>query len=157
MSVLAATSLLAICAIANGRDRDYTIDGDPAVLNLIRTADQVFVFPVVTPLKPHRDDKHMRLLGAEARQKIARLLTNPRNWVQSGGWSIIYPFEPPRDVGLLFRRDQNELILFFNGGFIRGTFNGEHTEGAFSLDGKRLRKLEEWKLRYARPEISEKT
>ena len=52
----------------------------PEAMSLIATADEVYVFPLTTPLKPHRDDGHLRLLVGEARQRIMRLLGNEKSW-----------------------------------------------------------------------------
>jgi hypothetical protein len=99
---------------------------DPEVLDLIRRADEVYVFPIATPLKPHRDDKHMRLLVDPARREIMRLLGKERNWYQ-GHYSLIAIEPEPTNVGLVFRRGKNELVLFFSGeGFAEGSFNGQY-------------------------------
>jgi len=44
------------------------IDDAPDFLRFIKSANEVYVFPVATPLKPHRDDKHLRLLDRCAPQ-----------------------------------------------------------------------------------------
>jgi hypothetical protein len=99
---------------------------DPEVIHLIRTADEVYVFPVATPLKPHRNDKHMRLLTGDARRQVIRLLGNEKNWCHCVFDLVIVEPEPP-NVGLGFRRGRNELVLFFTrGGFAEGTFNGHY-------------------------------
>jgi hypothetical protein len=152
--VVIAASLVTGCESTEVRGRDYAIDNDPPVLALIRTADEVYVFPVLTPLKPHRDDVHLRLLASEARQKIARLLGERQNWWH-GGWGHLLVDDGSTDVGLLFRHQKNELVLFFCGGVVKGTFNGEETFGLFHE--KRAKTLEEWKRRYAHPELSAKS
>ena len=39
-------------------------------LPFMHRAEKVYVFPVTTPMEPHRDDKHLRLLGHEAAHSI---------------------------------------------------------------------------------------
>jgi hypothetical protein len=80
-------------------------------------------------------------------------LGNPKNWWQ-GGWSLVLADRGSTDIGLLFRREKNELLLFFNGGIVEGIFDGEHTKGLFGADEKRTKQLDEWKRQYAQPEFS---
>jgi hypothetical protein len=151
MLVLLAASLSIACASTAGRGREYAIDDDPPVLDLIRTADQVYVFPVTNPHKGHRHDKRLRLLDAEARGKIVHLLGDRQNWWH-GGWGLLTSTEPRKDIGLLFRQQRNELVLFFDGTLVDGTFNGQFTSGLF--DDKQAKKLEQWKCRFARTELN---
>ena len=153
MLVVMATSLLTGCASIHTRGRDYAIRDDPPILALIKTSDEVYVFPVTTPLKPHRDNTRLRLLGAEAKQKIARLLGDRQNWWQ-GNWGHVLVDDGSTDIGLLFRHQKDELVLFFYGGLVHGTFNGEETAGLYGFNEKREKRLEEWKHRYAHPELS---
>jgi hypothetical protein len=150
-----AASLLTFCGTMMGTqppDRQYTIANDPPVLALIRTADEVYVFPVPTPRKPRLDKKHLRLLDTEGMRKIVRLLGNQRNWWW-GGWSLVLPDNPARDIGLLFRRDGNELVLVCDGSLVQGTFNGEGTLGLLANE-RQANKFEDWKRRYAHLELS---
>jgi hypothetical protein len=119
-------------------------------LRFIETADQAYVFPVTTPLKPHRNDKHLRLLGSEPRQKLGRLLGEERNWFH--GFDNTFSLGEPRNVGFLFRHAGVELVLFFSsGGKVRGTFDGQNTSG--SLEEKPAQEMEKWKRIYAQPEL----
>jgi hypothetical protein len=131
------------------RDHVWSFDHpymyDPEVLNLIRTADEVYVFPVRTPLKPHRDDKHLRLLSRQPRQEIVRLLGNQKNWCQCV-YDLVVVEPEPTNVGLLFRRGRSELVLFFTrGGYAEGTFNGQYIANPLN-DGERM---DEWSKRFA--------
>jgi hypothetical protein len=118
---------------------------NPEALRVMRSAEEVYVFPVATPLAPHRDDAHMRLLDKEARESLERLLGDERNWCHCG-WSFAL-FDPPSDVGFLFRQSGTEVVLF---PLNEGTFNGEFTKGLF--DQREALKL--WKQQYAEPELS---
>jgi hypothetical protein len=125
---------------------------DPEVLSLIRTADEVYVFPVTTPLKPHRDDKHRRSLGGQARHEIIRLLGNEKNWCQCV-YDLVIVGPEPTNVGLLFRRGKNELVLFFTrGGYAEGTFNGQYIANPLN-NGE---KMNDWSKRFAQAELSVK-
>jgi len=126
----------------------------PEAMNLIRTADEVYVFPVTTPLKPHRNDRHLRLLDTEARQKLVSLLGEQENWFH-GLDDRIRTGDEPTNTGFLFRHGNAELILFFSSGdAVEGTFNGGFTRG--SIVGKSAQEMEGWKRRYAQPELAEK-
>jgi hypothetical protein len=149
--ILVAASLLIACASTWAHDREHPIDDDPPVLDLIRTADEVYVFPVTNPHKGRRHDQRLRLLDAKAKQEIAHLLSDRQNWWH-GGWGLLTSTQPRRDIGLVFRHQENELVLFFDGTLVEGTFNGQDTNGLF--DDRRAKKLEQWKRRYARPELS---
>jgi hypothetical protein len=127
---------------------------DPDVLRLIKSANEVYVFPVTTPSKPHRDDKHMRLLVGQARRDIVRLLSQERNWYQ-GHYSLMSVEPEPTNVGLIFRRGRSELVLFFSGeGFAEGSFNGQYV--ADPLEFKPGKKFVNWSARYAQVELAAK-
>lgn len=120
----------------------------PEALRVIGAAQEVYVFPVTTPRKPHLDEKHLRLLDPEASGKLKRLLSDERNWLH-GSYDLIWPRTLPTDVGLLFRQDKNEVVLFFP--FGQGTFNGENTGGAL---GAAAQDFAAWKGEYAQPELA---
>jgi hypothetical protein len=125
-------------------------------LRFIRSANEVYVFPVAEPLKPHRDDKHLRLLDAEARRKITHLLGDTRTW-----WQGLYTLDVIDDgspgIGLLFRRGRNEAVLFCSHfSDEEGTFNGEHISGLLD-DERGRRQMEDWEHRYAQPELTAKS
>jgi len=123
----------------------------PAVLRAIRTADEVYVFPVLNPLKPTRDNKHLRLLDQEASREIIRLLGPEKNWWH-GAYHLAVPEPLPTDVGLLFRGGTNELVLFFMDYLVEGTLGGQNTSGL----NEESQKLEIWKHRYAARELATK-
>lgn len=123
-------------------------------LRVIKSADEVFIFPVTTPLTPHRDDKDLRLLTGEARRRLIRLLGNKKSWYL-GLYDIFGPEHPAPNVGFVFRARKSELVLFGTfGPIIVGTLNGEHIQGM--LDEGAAQELEMWKKTYAQRELSTK-
>ena len=130
---------------------------DPEVAQFMRTADVLYVFPVLTPRKPRRDDKHLRRLDDPARRRLVRLLTDHRSWYQ-GGYTMIIVEPEPKNVGILFRRGRTALVLFFSrsftssAGLIQGAFNGQHVEEMLEDDAGK--KMEEWSRRFAQPELA---
>ena len=128
----------------------------PELLHLIRTADQVYVFPLKSPLKPNRDDKHLRFLAPDARRKVARLLSDERSWFQGFDDRISIAPEP-RNIGLLFRHGRDELVLFLSaGGMVDARFNGQRQRTRWSLQYRPEQEIEKWKGMYAGPEIAAK-
>ena len=127
-------------------------------LRCIKAAQVVYVFPVTTPLKPHRDDKHMRLLDVQARSQLADLLGSKEDWLV-GFNDLMYPNKEPTNVGFVFRNGKDELVLFFeHSDVVVGTFNGEYLSGTLndlggSPNEKLAKELEEWKDRFAQPEL----
>ena len=129
---------------------------DPKVSQFIRVADELYVFPVMTPDEPRRDRKRMRRLDSSARRKLADLLAGQESWYR-GGYKLIKVRAEPRNIGVLFRRGRNELVLFFSSSFtssagrIEGAFNGRHVVGMLEDDpGK---EMERWRRRFAQPEL----
>ena len=90
----------------------------------------------------------------QARREIVRLLSNARNWYQ-GHYSLITVEPEPTNVGFIFRRGENELVLFFSGeGFAEGSFNGQHVADPLEYEpGKEFAK---WTHRYAQLELAAK-
>ncbi|MEY2545608.1 MAG: hypothetical protein QOG48_725 [Verrucomicrobiota bacterium] len=136
---------------------------DPEVLDLIRTAGEVYVFPVTTPRNPHRDDKQMRLLVGQARGEIIRLLGREQNWYVGSYNIIVVASEPavlapePTNVGLVFRRGKTELVLFFSDldmALAKGSFNGQYV--ADLLEDKPSKEFAKWCHRYAQVELARK-
>jgi len=132
---------------------------DPDVMKAIRGADEAWVFPVATPDSPHRDNRHLRLLDADARRRVAKLLANPKSWWQ-GGYTLLHPGPEPPNIGLVFRRGGDEVVLFFESGFdsytgyVKGTLNGQHASGL--LEKKQSKQIQEWRRLYAQPELAAK-
>ena len=130
---------------------------DPDVLTVIRGADQAFVFPVSTPDKPRRDKARQRLLDPAARRKVGQILGNRLSWWQ-GGYSLIQTRAEPPNIGLVFRKGKDEVVLFFTSGFdsyaghVNGTLNGQHISDL--LDKKPSKQMQEWRRRYAQPELA---
>jgi hypothetical protein len=125
----------------------------PDTLDIIRNADAVYVFPSTSPTKYRRNDAHMRLLGPEARDKLVRLLGDDRNWYHGlltfGDWP-----EQAANVGFVFRRGKDELVLFFSEVVIYGTFRGHRLVG--DLEDKVQPQMSHWKRRYASTELQTK-
>jgi hypothetical protein len=134
------------------------LDQQPEALRLIRTAKEVYVFPVrVTEnqrseVTPHGDYKRARLLGAEASRSLRRILGKESNWFH--GHDSTFGMGPePKNVGYIFRRGKDEVVLL---GFMRWRFRaivfGSPTSG--SLEEKASDKLDEWKKQFARSELN---
>src|SRR5438046_5424446 len=81
-------------------------------LRVIRDAQEVYVFPYTTGVHPHRDNRHLRALDQPARDALKRLLGDSRNWFV--GFIDSAEAVGVRDVGVLFRRKTDELVLFFD-------------------------------------------
>ena len=128
---------------------------DPEVAQFMRSADELYVFPVPTPDHPRRDAKHLRQLDEPARRRLVRLLTDQRNWYH-GGYTMILAEPEPRNIGVLFRSGRSELVLFFSGSFtssagrVEGSFNGQHVSNMLEDDAGK--EMEEWSHRFAQPE-----
>ena len=138
----------------------------PEGLHLIRTADEVYVFPVRystlpstriagdSHLNPHGDYKRSRLLGPKARRALVRLLGHEKRWSHAQD-SRLFMGRQPGDVGFLFRNGPNKLILFCSAGAtLQGPFNGQNTGGF--LEEKPAEELENWKKQYVQPELMTK-
>ena len=128
----------------------------PVVSALIRSADEVYIFPVTNPLKPYHDDKRRRLLDRATRRKLVHLLSPKRNWYK-GGFSQVVLGPPPRDVGLLFRHGRSQLVLFFPQGvtaWVDGTFDGQYISGV--LEEGPAQQMDQWVQRYAQSKLAAK-
>ncbi len=127
---------------------------DPEGLRIIRGADEVFVFPSLTPKEPHRDKKRMRLLSGESRREIMYLLGNERSWLH-GFDDFIMPGPVPGNIGLVFRRGKDEVVIFFKyEGHAEGTLKGQYFEDA--LEEKQAQQIKNWAQRYAKFELTSK-
>ena len=85
---------------------------DPEVSQFMRIANELYVFPVMTPDEPRRDRKRMRLVESSARRRLVDLLADHQNWYQ-GGYTLLSVEPEPRNIGVLFRSGHGELVLFF--------------------------------------------
>jgi hypothetical protein len=124
---------------------------DKQALGLIRSAKQVYVFPIATPLDPHRDDAYMRLLDKDELADLADMLEDNDVWLQ-GFDDMRYPPLNGQTVGLLFRDGDHELVLFYEGyGRWVGTLDGEHLGGDFATKDDAV--FDAWEHRYAQSEL----
>jgi hypothetical protein len=130
---------------------------DPEVSRFIRGAAELYVFPVLTPDKPRRDNKCLRRLDDQARRALASLLSDHRSWYQ-GGYTMVSAYPDPRNIGVLLRRGSSELVLFFSSSFtssaglIKGAFKGQHVQEM--LEDAPGKKMEQWSRRFAQPELA---
>lgn len=125
---------------------------NPPVLDCIKTAQQVYVFPNTDTQHPTRDDKHMRLLDPEARAALVGLLDDKDGWWQ-GLYALRFPNSPHADLGFVFKSKGCELVLFFTGQKAADATLGDmSTSGLLNEDASR--KLKEWGARYAQLELS---
>ncbi len=127
---------------------------DSAARDFIKSSQQAFVFPVLNPLDPQRDDAHMRLLGSEARDRLIGLLDAEDNWLH-GFNNVIYTEVEPGTVGFMLRRGNDEMVLFLvHSDVLVGTFNGEHLSGTLSFPNSKSNSMTAWKAAYAKPELA---
>ena len=129
----------------------------PEAMHLIRTATQVYVFPVTvtkndrSEATPHGEFKRARLIEGTARRALRRILEREGNWFH-GLDSTVGVGPEPRNVGFIFRRGGHTLVLLcYMGWRADGTFDGENTGG--SLERRASDKLEEWKRKNAKQEL----
>jgi hypothetical protein len=127
------------------------VEDTPEALRLIRSADEVYVFPYPAGAEPRRDDKHLRPLGGEARRQLAALLGQRSHWY-SGFYHLAVV--PDSGIGLLFRKGPHELVLFFLHGIAKGTINGRSTSGL--LEDPMAEQFAKWQKAYAKPELAAK-
>jgi hypothetical protein len=160
LALLACIAIACSASAESGYERyGRVIWYNPKALPLIRTADEVYVLPVTLSDKngemnpPRGDYKHIRLLDAGARRKLAGLLGKEHNWLHaSDNTASDYA---RKDVGFIFRHGKDKLVLLCSLGWrLEGNFNGEHISG--SLEEKPYEKLQKWKKQYAKPELGTK-
>jgi hypothetical protein len=109
----------------------------PDALRLIRTADEVYVFPVTVvrtnpstgEVAPRGDYKRARAIDADARRKLGRLLGKDNSWCHCFDNTAGIPPEP-KYVGFIFQKGKDKLVLLrFLRWHTEGTFNGENRGG----------------------------
>jgi hypothetical protein len=126
----------------------------PEMLTFMGNAESVYVFAVRSPTAPKRDDKHMRPLGKDPRDKLRSILGNPGSWYH-GMLAIAEPVDQPTNIGLLFRKGRDELVLFFSSDTVEGTFRGKRLVTGMLEDGAKAH-FEAWKSLYAQHELQAK-
>ena len=98
----------------------------------------------------HGDYNHLRRLDADASLRLQRLLGAEKNWWHGGDSTISLDLSR-KTVGFIFRKGGDKLVLFCGvGARFEGTFNGGETGGSLL---EKSDKLEQWKRRYAKPEL----
>lgn len=127
----------------------------PDVMELINSAERVYIFPVKfkpnTYFVPYRVSP-LRLLGPKARRELGHLLGREKNWFHGGDERIVLDHSAT-NVGFLFRKGKDKLVLFLSiGTAVQGAINdGPHAGG--NLEDRALEAVEGWKQRYAQPEL----
>jgi hypothetical protein len=126
---------------------------DEPVVDFMKRARTVYIFPVKSESATRPDDKDLRLLDAEARQALLGVLCNQANWHH--GLMTVGIVYGPGDVGFFFRKDKDELILFFScegpaGCTVEGTLGHKNILGW--LNECAQPQFEKWKRSFARPE-----
>src|SRR3954469_1867781 len=139
MRLALLTSLIAALNVFAATDRypyNRAIEDVPEALRLIRTADEVYIFPVSLAknskgfIEPHPDYKHLRPLDREASRKLRRLLGAETNWFH-GGDNTISVDHSYKTVGFVFRKSADKLVLVSGlGARFEGTLNGGDTAGS---------------------------
>jgi hypothetical protein len=122
-----------------------------AEVQCMKQAEAVYVFSVQLDSSELPNEKHLRWLEPEAREALLRTLCNPDNWnFVAGG----FPCED-RDVGVLFEKGKDKLILLFcskpapHTGFdADGTFNQKFDGGWIKPEPWEL-----WKRKFAHAEM----
>jgi hypothetical protein len=105
------------CAIAvtpvTSQDSTDEADSGPwkgAEIRLMKHAEAVYIFSVKANSPQTPNEKELRRLGPEARQALVDMLCNVDNWNWvTGGSEDCEPY----DVGLLFQKSEDRLILHF--------------------------------------------
>ena len=121
-------------------------------LRVMTQANAVYVFPHRSMAPAVRDDKHLRLLDAEARAKLMSILGEKRNWYD-GLMTIVEVPDVP-SIGILFRSGSDEFTLFFNEMTIEAIFHGQRDLGM--LEPAPMKKFDDWKQHYASTELHPK-
>lgn len=133
-------------------DWQVTAQGLPqysAAMDLINTANQVYVFSFPLRDDPQWDEKQLRLLDEPARQKLVALLGAEKGW-NKGVLTEVPSAKGTRYVGFVFRDGKHELDLFFTTSvIIEGALDGEFVVG--TLQSGARDDLNDWITRHAQP------
>jgi hypothetical protein len=154
MRALCLAVLLFVGTLVRAEDPADRAEGMPSKdeLRVMTYANAVYVFPYRSMAPAVRDDKHLRLLDAEARARLLSILGDKRNWYY-GLMDIVEAPNVP-SIGLLFRSGSDEFTLFFNEITLEATFRGQHDNGM--LEPEPMKKFDEWKRHYASAESNSK-
>jgi len=134
----------------------------PEAFRLIRTANEVYVFPVAlikkrvpndgSSITPRGNYSHLRRLDAPASRKLQELLGKESNWLHAND-STISTDTPSKSVGFIFREGRDELVLLHSlGARLQGTFNTQGVGGSLEFD-KADPQLDKWMKEFAKPEL----
>ena len=146
--------LLVLAASILAEDPADNAEGLPSKdqLRFMTEANAVYVFPHRSLAPTVRDDKHLRLLDAEARDELISILGDKRHWYY-GLMTIVEVPDVP-SIGILFRSGSDEFTLFFNEITIEAIFHGQRNDGM--LEDEPMKKFGDWKRRYASTELHPK-
>ena len=102
---------------------------DEALVDFMKHAQTVYVFPLKSKTATRPDDKDLRLLDTQARQALLAVLSNRANWYHGLMTAAIRPYRAG-SIGFVFRSDKGDLILFVNsactaGCIVEGKFRGK--------------------------------
>ena len=139
--------LLFVTAITTARAESELTLPSSEVLHFMKNARTAYLFRPKPAAQPQRDDKHIRLLAESARNKLLGLLGRSENW-EPGLFTVA---EWPPNLGLLFRADSDELVLYCGDMIVEGSFHGRRVIGCLTERAGEL--LQDWKERYAKQEI----
>jgi hypothetical protein len=126
---------------------------DEPVVDFMKRARTVYVFPAKSQSATRPDEKDLRLLDEKARQALLGVLCNPANWHH--GLMTVGIVYGPGDVGFVFRKDKGELIMLFScegpaGCTVEGSFGDKNILGW--LNECAQPQFDNWKGSFARPE-----
>jgi len=112
LKAVRALGILMLAVIGVSLAADSNLDPrSPEVLQFIRDAQSVYIFP----FKPHSelrvDTSRLGLLSHDARDSLVHIIGDPAHW-ENGLLTYVVPEELPPDIGILFRRGSDELALF---------------------------------------------
>jgi hypothetical protein len=124
---------------------------DEALVDFMKHAQAVYVFPLESKIATRPEDKDLRLLDTQARQALLAVLSNQANWYQGLMTVAIKPYGAG-SVGFVLRRDKDDLTLFVNSDctaacIVEGKLRGKGIFGMLNESAQPA--IEDWKGRYA--------
>jgi hypothetical protein len=124
-----------------------------AEVECMKHAEAVYVFSVQLDSSDTPNQKSLRWLEPEAREALLATLCNPDNWHWITGG---FPCEE-RDVGVLFEKGKDRLILRFCSKPAPDTDTGFDADGTFNQKPAggwiKQQPWESWKRRFAHAEM----